>query len=339
MSNILITGGAGFLGLNIALEYLKKGDKVVIVDDLKNSYVAHISSLIKTYPDSITFYRGDVCDRAFLNGVFKKHSFDIVLHLAAYKNVGESKIKPSMYYLNNISSLRNVLKCIDKYGIKKFAFPSTAVVYGNTSVVPTSESVALDPLSPYAETKVEGENIIAAWQEQSKVPTVIFRFANPIGANIDYMLGDHSKKGYGNLIPYIIKNTMEGTPMSFRGNDHPTPDGTAIRDYLHISDLAKSVHTVLDSNLSGLDIVNVGSGRGYSVLDIVHTVEDLLHKKLDYSFTKRNDFEGSVSVLDVAHLKGKYGIDISTPLKDIISSEIMFYKYLHKENTYEDISR
>ena len=340
MSNILITGGAGFLGLNIALEFLSKGDNVVIVDDLKNSYVTHIDNLIKHFPNQASFYKGDVCDRSFLDNVFKAHSFDTVLHLAAYKNVGESKLKPSMYYLNNVSSLRNVLKCIDKYGTKLFAFPSTAVVYGNTNVIPTSESEKLDPLSPYAETKVEGEKIIANWHKESNVPTVVFRFANPIGANTKYMFGDHSKKGYGNLIPYIIKNTLDGTPMTFRGDDHPTPDGTAIRDYIYISDLANVVYSVLtNKNDKSYETINVGSGKGYSVLDIVHTVESVLQNKLDYSFTKRNDFESSVSILDTTYLKEKYGVDISTSLESIISSEISFYKFLHKESMYEDISR
>ena len=154
------------------------------------------------------------------------------------------------------------------------------------------------------------------------------------------MFGDHSKKGYGNLIPYIIKNTLDGTPMTFRGDDHPTPDGTAIRDYIYISDLANVVYSVLTNKKDkSYETINVGSGKGYSVLDIVHTVESVLQKKLDYSFTKRNDFESSVSILDTTYLKEKYGVDISTSLESIISSEISFYKFLHKESMYEDISR
>lgn len=340
MKTVLITGGAGFLGLNIALEFLNRGDRVVIVDDLKNSYVAHINNLIENFGDLVTFYEGDVCDKSFLESIFVKHTFDTVLHLAAHKNVGESKMKPSMYYLNNILTLKNVLDCIDRFGTKMFAFPSTAVVYGNTDVVPTPEDTEASPLSPYAETKVQGEKIITEWQEKSKVPTIIFRFANPVGANTEYMFGDHSKRGYGNLIPYIIGNTLSHKHMTFRGDDHPTPDGTPIRDYLHVSDLAYAVYKILNEKYDNtLDTVNVGSGKGYSVLEIVHMVEDLLGSKLDYSFSPRNDFESSMSVLDTTKLRTDYGVSFSTNLEDIIKSEIKFYQFLHKENDYENISR
>ena len=340
MSNILITGGAGFLGLNIALEYLNNGHDVVIIDDLKNAYIHHVNHLKKHYPSSVTFYKGDVCDKAFLDSVFQEHSFDTVLHLAAYKNVAESKMKPSIYYINNISSLRNVLRCIDKYGVKKFAFPSTAMVYGNVDTVPTSEECRPSPLSPYAETKVEGENIISTWHESANIPAVIFRFSNPIGANTEYGFGDHSKKGYGNLIPYIVSHAISHEPIVFRGNDHPTPDGTAVRDYIHISDLASTVYKVLDTkDTSALDTINVGSGKGTSVLDIVRAVEVVLGEKIDYSFSPRNEYESSISILDTSKLKNMYSISIDRDIVDIVKSEVIFYNNIHKEDIYEDTSR
>ena len=340
MGTVLITGGAGFLGLNIALEFLKKGDSVVIADDMQNSYDTHINTLIDTYGDKVTFYEGDMCNRDFVEGVFQAHTFDKVLHLAAYKNILESKQNPSIYYINNITSLKKILDAIDKYGTKMFAFPSTAAVYGNTDAIPTPEEAPYSPLSPYAETKVQGEKMITEWQARSGIATVIFRFANPVGANTEFMFGDHSKKGYGNLIPYIIESTLSNKHMTFKGNDHPTPDGTAVRDYIHVGDLAYSVHKVLNSKYdNGLDIVNVGSGKGHSVLNIVNLVENLLNKKLDYSFSPRNEFESSMVVLDTTKLKTDFSVGFSTSLEDIIKSEIQFYQFLHKENDYEDFSR
>lgn len=340
MSNILITGGAGFLGLNVALEYLNSGDSVVIIDDLKNSYIEHVNNLIKHYPSKVAFYKGDVCDKDTLNAVFSTHKIDTVIHLAAYKNVGESKLKPSLYHINNIGTLNAILKMCDKYHVSKFAFPSTAVVYGEPKVVPTSESVALQPLSPYAETKVAGEGIISKWHKHSNTPSVIFRFSNPIGANTKFYFGDHSKKGYGNLLPYIIECALSNSQMVFRGNDHPTHDGTAVRDYIYISDLAKTVHSVLTTKSSSdLEVLNVGSGKGTSVLDIVHAVEQVLGYKLNYSFTKRNEFESSVSVLDTTKLHSKYNVNIDTKLIDIVKSEIDFYKYTREGGKNEGFSR
>ena len=340
MKNILITGGAGFLGLNIALEYLEKGNHVVIVDDLKNSYVAHIHNLMNHYKSQVTFYKGDVCKKSFIDKVFKAHHFDTVLHLAALKNVAESKERPDMYRHNNITSLKNILSCIDNYGCEKFAFPSTAVVYGNTNIVPIHEDVSLNPLSPYAETKVMGEKIITDWHSRSNIPTIVFRFGNPVGANTEYMFGDHSKRGYGNLIPYIISHALSGKTMTFKGNDHTTPDGTAIRDYVHVKDLAYAVHKVLvDKETPSLETINVGSGKGYSVLEIVHTVENVLGTKLDYVFAPKNNFESSVSILDISKLQLEHCITFSTSLEDIVKSEIQFYQYLNKECNNEDFSR
>ena len=340
LSNVLITGGAGFLGLNIALEYLASGDSVIIVDDMKNSYVEHIHNLEHHYPDRVTFYKGDVSDRALLDRVFSTHHIDTVLHMAAYKNVGESKQKPSLYHINNIGTLKAVLHMCTKYHVSKFAFPSTAVVYGEQLAVPIREDSALQPLSPYAETKVSCEDIIHKWHESAGVPAVIFRFSNPIGANSEYHFGDHSKKGYGNLLPYIIGSALEGKPMVFRGDDHPTHDGTAVRDYIYVSDLARTVHTVMTTKGSrDLEVLNVGSGKGTSVLDILHAVEDILGYKLSYSFAPRNEFESSISILDTSRLHSKYDVSIDTALHDIVKSAIDFYKYTHKEAKYEGFGR
>lgn len=332
MKNVLITGGAGFLGLNIAVSMLNNGCDVVIVDDLKNAYDMHINRLIKEFAGNIEFFEGDVCDEAFMRTVFSTHQFDVVVHLAAYKYVGESIDKPQEYFDNNVGSLEVVLKLSKEFGIKKFAFSSSAVVYGNTGEIPTGESVKFAPISPYAETKCIGEDKISEWCQTSGISAVIFRFSNPIGANDKYMFGDHSKKGVENLLPYIVRCAIEGKPMVFRGNNHPTPDGTPIRDYISVVDLANTVVDVLKGNqVEACEVLNVGRGSGFSLLEIVSAVETVLGKKIDYSFSEKSNLEASVSVLDVKRLKERYNIELKTDLKDIVKSQIDFFEYIRQK--------
>lgn len=325
MKNILITGGAGYLGLNIAIPLLETGNTVIIVDDLKNSYVCHVKNLIKTFPKNTVFYKGDVCDYNFMKQIFHAHKPDIILHLSALKYVGESIKKPDKYLKNNIDSLETVLKLTDEFKAKRIAFASSAVVYGNAQYA--DETCPFSPLSPYAQTKANGEKLILDWSVKTKIPSTIFRFSNPIGANTKFMFGDHSKKGVLNLVPYIVKNAIQDTPMTFKGNDHPTPDGTPIRDYIFVSDLSKIVSKVLLTSTSKQEILNVSSGSGFSVLEIIKTTEKLLNKKLNFSFSERNKNEASISILKCDLLNSKYALKTTAKLEQIIQSQIDFCKF------------
>lgn len=332
LKKILITGGAGYLGLNMAVSLLNKGYSIVIVDDLKNAFEIHINRLIEDFESKVTFYQGNVCDREFMKGVFETHNFDIVIHLAAHKYVGESITKPQEYFNNNIGSLETVLELAEKFQVKKLAFASSAVVYGNTETVPTNESVKFAPISPYAETKCIGEDMIQKWCLQSGVSAVIFRFSNPVGANTEYMFGDHSKKGVENLLPYIVRSAIEDKAMVFRGNNHATPDGTPIRDYISIVDLAEIVAEVLSSaQTEQCEVINVGRGAGFSLLELVRAVESELKKSVQYSFSKRSDLEASVSMLDVSKLHSRYQVELKHNLNDIVKSQIEFFKYLNNK--------
>lgn len=323
MKTILITGGAGYLGLNISLPLLESGNTVVIVDDMKNSYSSHINNLLKTYPAQTKFYKGNVCDQKFMKSIFETHKPNIVLHLAALKYVGESIQNPQQYFENNMKSLEVVLSLSKEYNVSRFAFSSSAVVYGNTNNLSATEDFDFNPLSPYAETKCNGEKLIT----ESKLNITIFRFSNPVGANTKLMFGDHSKKHVENLVPYIVKCAIENKPMVFKGNNHPTPDGTAVRDYIFVGDLAKIVSHILLSSSQQNEVLNISSGTGYSVLEILKTTEQLLNKPLCYSFKERNENESSISILDNSKLKNNYNIAPQTPLKEIIKTQILFQNH------------
>ena len=332
MKKILITGGAGYLGLNMAVSLLKNDCEIVIVDDFKNAYEMHINRLVEKVGKSVQFYGGNVCDFEFMKGVFEKHGFDIVIHLAAYKYVGESIDKPQEYFDNNIGSLENILQLSKEFKVQKLAFASSAVVYGNTDIVPTDESVKFAPISPYAETKCIGEDMIQDWCLKSGVSAVIFRFSNPVGANVEYMFGDHSKKGVENLLPYIVRAVSEDKEMVFRGNNHATPDGTPIRDYISIVDLADTVATVLFANqVENCEVINVGRGTGYSLLEIVDAVTQELGKEAKFSFAEKSNLEASVSLLDVSKLHSRYNVEIKHDLKEIVKSQIEFFKFINMQ--------
>ena len=331
MKTILITGGAGYLGLNIALEFLNKNNKVVIVDDLKNSYKKNINKLLKTFPENLWFYKGDVCDYDFMKTVFSSHNPDIVFHLAALKYVGESIKKPVIYQKNNLNSLETILKLSKEFNVFRLAFSSSAVVYGNTNNFSVTEDFEFSPLNPYAKTKCDCETMIFKWNTETNIPVTIFRFSNPIGANTKFMFGDKSKKGFENLVPYIVRSALSNKSMIFRGNNHPTPDGTAIRDYLHISDLAEISSTILLTSSKIYEVLNISSGVGTSILEILKTTENILNKKLNYSFSEKNQNEASISVLDVSKLKENYSISTKRTVFETIKSQIDFYIYQTKK--------
>ena len=329
VANILITGGAGFLGLNIATELIKNGNDIIIIDDLKNSYVAHIKSLIKKHKKHIRFYKGDVCNKNEMRPVFTENKIDYVLHLAALKYVAESIRKPKKYRENNIGALNTILDLAEEFNIKKFAFSSTSVVYGNAKEKPFDENSPIAGLNPYAKTKCEGEQIIEKWQKQSGISTIIFRFTNPVGANDEYMLGDHSKRKQMQLIPYIVNCALNNKEIVLRGNNFNTPDGTPVRSYFHVTDLARAVATALANFNKKFEIYNVGNPRlELSTKQIVTKLKEILGDNVRYSFSKANSQENAIISCDCDKFRKEFTFECKKTLDDILLSQINFEKYI-----------
>lgn len=328
MANILITGGAGFIGLNVTVELVKNNHKIIIVDDLKNSYVSHIKSVINKHPNNITFFKGDVCNATFMDGIFKDFKIDYVIHLAAKKYVAESIKYPNAYKHNNITSLQTILQLSEKYKIKKFAFASTSVVYGNPTQNPFVETDKLEPLNPYAQSKVMGENLIAEWHKKTKIKTIIFRFTNPVGANTEYMIGDHSKLKKMQLIPYVVSSALKNQTITLRGNTFNTPDGTPIRSFIHITDLAKSVCLTMENFNDTFEIFNIGNTQlELSTKQIVLAVQDVLNKPINFTFTKANAQENAKIACNCTKFEKSFNYKNNKTLPDIVLTQTQFEKF------------
>ena len=331
MKNILITGGAGFIGTNLTVSLIDCGKNIVIVDDFKNSYKSNIDKLSKLYKNKIKVIKHDVRDYDFLKQVVQENNIDAIMHLAAKKYIDESFLKPKQYHDNNMQSLQTALCVAHDCKIKNIMFASTMAVYGNPTVLPIPESAKYNPISPYAETKVLGEQEIISWTNNNQdASVIIYRFSNPIGADDKLMLGDNAKRPNNSLLPYIIENALVGNSLVFNGNNHSTRDGTPIRDYIHIKDLTNIVaKTFTTNNAKGLNIYNVGCGKdGFTVLQMLKAVETCLDKKLNYSFGPKRSGDIERLVCDNTKLKQDFDIKLDYSLEDMVSSHINFIKYL-----------
>lgn len=329
MKSILITGGAGFIGTNVCACLLEKNYNVTIVDDLKNAYVSHVRFLQNKF-SNLKFVRADVCNKGKMEQIFVDGKFDTVLHLSAKKYVAESFEKTSQYFSNNMKSLENILDLCQKHCISHFAFASSITVYGNCETENIKEEQCLAPVSPYAETKMLGEEKIKEFAKQNpSMKITIFRFTNPVSANVKYMLGDHSKKHKINLVSLVCKSAIENQPLNLNGNNHQTPDRTPIRDYIHVCDLAKIVVNVLEKQQEMTDTINVGcGGKGYSVLQVIKCAEKVLNKKIEYSFGAKKKGDLAKIVCDNTHLSKEYGSFDFCGIEKIVRDEIEFQKAL-----------
>ena len=289
---ILCTGGAGFIGSHTAVELLEAGYEVVIADDLSNSDVSVIDRIETITGKRPAFYRIDVADRAALEEIFTAHSIDAVIHFAGFKAVGESVQKPVAYYRNNIDTALTVLETMKDHGCKRFIFSSSATVYGLSDQVPfTEQTEQRGCTNPYGWTKYMIEQILRdAAAADDTLSVVLLRYFNPIGAHPSGLLGEKPNGIPNNLMPYITQ-VASGIRdhLSVFGNDYPTPDGTGVRDYIHVQDLAKghvaAYRYALDH--SGCEVFNLGTGEGYSVLDLVHTFERVNHLTIPYEIAPR----------------------------------------------------
>ena len=288
---ILITGGTGFIGSHTVVELLNAGRDVVIIDNLSNSKKCVLDRIETITGKRPKFYEADLCDLAASEQVFKENKFDSVIHFAGLKAVGESVAKPLEYYRNNLDSTFNLCLLMRKYGVKNIVFSSSATVYGLPKSVPITEDFPLSTTNPYGETKLMIERILGdLCHADPELTVAILRYFNPIGAHKSGLIGEDPQGIPNNLLPYVSKVAAGKLEcLTVHGDDYDTPDGTGVRDYIHVVDLALAHLKALDwtDTHKGIDYFNVGTGNGYSVLEIVKAYEDASGKKVNYKIGPR----------------------------------------------------
>lgn len=289
--NILLTGGAGYIGSHTAVELIGRGDEVIIVDDLSNSKIECLNRVEKITGVKPKFYQYDVADKALLTKVFDENKIDSVVHFAGFKAVGESVAKPLMYYKNNLNTTLTLLEVMHEHNVNSIIFSSSATVYGVPERVPLTEDMKTSCTNPYGWTKLFIEQIITDFAASRRdFSAVLLRYFNPVGAHESGLIGEDPRDIPNNLMPYIAKVAAGKLPcLNVFGNDYPTPDGTGIRDYLHVVDLAKGHVAALEyaEKHTGTEVFNLGTGEGYSVLDMLHAFERACGRELPYKVAPR----------------------------------------------------
>ena len=288
---VLVTGGAGYIGSHTVLELLNEDHQVVVIDNLSNSCKEALRRVEKITDRSITFYEVDLLNKSAVDQIFTNHDFDSVIHFAGYKAVGESVAKPLKYYDNNITSTLNLCDLMEKHEVKNIVFSSSATVYGDPEQVPITENSPLSATNPYGRTKLFIEYILKDLQGSDNSWNIaLLRYFNPVGAHKSGLIGEDPNDIPNNLMPFVSQVAVgKLKELSVFGNDYPTPDGTGVRDYIHVVDLAVGHLKALEKLNSnpGLVIYNLGTGTGTSVLEMVKAFERASGKKVPYKITPR----------------------------------------------------
>ena len=290
MATILVTGGSGYIGSHTVLELLNKNYDVVVVDNFSNSSFESIRRVQNITGKTVTFYEADIRDEEKMDGILSAHKIDAVIHFAAFKAVGESCRLPLKYYENNISGTVSLLKVLEKHGVKKIIFSSSATVYGDPERLPLDENCRLSTTNPYGSTKLMMENIMQdLWKADNEWNIILLRYFNPVGAHESGLIGEDPKGIPNNLMPFVAQVASgKLSCINVFGNDYDTPDGTGVRDYIHVVDLALGhIAAIENCNDSGVHIYNLGTGRGYSVLEMIHAFEKACGKTLPYKICER----------------------------------------------------
>lgn len=308
---VLVTGGAGFIASHTNVELLNAGYDVVVLDNLVNSSEESIHRVEKLTGKEVTFYKEDLLHEQAINDIFEKEQFDSVIHFAGLKAVGESCQKPLEYFDNNITGTLNLLKAMRKYNVKSLVFSSSATVYGLPETVPITEDFPLSVSNPYGRTKLMIEDMLRdIYKADDSWNIALLRYFNPIGAHESGEIGEDPNGIPNNLLPYISKVAGgELECIQVFGNDYNTPDGTGVRDYIHVVDLALGHIKALEKLESkpGLVTYNLGTGVGYSVLDIIHNFEKACGKELPYKIVDRRPGDIDICYADCTKAKQELG--------------------------------
>lgn len=301
---ILVTGGAGYIGSHTTLLLLEGGYEVVVVDNLCNSKYESLRRVQEYTGKTLKFYEQDLCDESAVDEIFQAEKPDAVIHFAGLKAVGESVAMPIEYYRNNLVSTLNLLTSMKKYGVKNLVFSSSATVYGTPKTVPIREDFPLSTTNPYGATKLMIEDILRdAGKADKDLNVALLRYFNPIGAHKSGLIGEDPKGIPNNLLPYVAQVAIGKLPcLSVFGNDYDTVDGTGVRDYIHVVDLARG-HIAAIKKLTenpGVVVYNLGTGNGYSVLQVVDAFEKASGKKVNYKIVPRRPGDVAACYADPA---------------------------------------
>lgn len=324
--NILVTGGLGFIGSHTAIELIQGGHAVIIADNLVNAKIEvldKIETIVKIRP---AFYEIDVTDKAKLEDIFAAHQIDGVIHFAGLKAVGESVEKPLEYYYNNLVSTMNLIDMCLKYGVERFVFSSSATVYGNQES-PLKEIMTLKKTTnPYGETKVMIERILADVAEaHPEFSVALLRYFNPIGAHESGLIGEDPNGIPNNLLPYITRVAKGELPyVNVFGNDYSTEDGTGVRDYIHVVDLAKGHVAAIEKMQMGIDIFNLGTGKGTSVLELIQAFESVNQIQIPYKIVGRRPGDLGECYADVSKALDILGWRAEYTLEDMVQDAWRF---------------
>lgn len=318
---ILVTGGAGYIGSHTCVELLNEGHEVTVVDNLCNSNIESINRIREITGKDVTFFNVDISDKIKMEEVFAEGNIEAVIHFAGLKAVGESCEKPLEYYMNNVTGTLVMLEIMKKYGVKKIVFSSSATVYGSPENVPVKEDYPLSVTNPYGRTKLMLEEILQdLYKSDNQWNVILLRYFNPIGAHQSGLIGEDPNGIPNNLLPYISKVAIGELPqLNVFGDDYPTEDGTCIRDYIHVVDLAKGHVKAIESMKKdgGVQIYNLGTGKGYSVLEVIKNFEEVSGKKVPYKITNRRQGDVAVIYGDPSKAKEEIGWQAQYGIKEM----------------------
>lgn len=320
--SILVTGGAGFIGSHTCVELLEAGYEVVVVDNLYNASRKSMDRVEQITGKKLTFYEADILDREALNQIFEKEKIDSVIHFAGLKAVGESVAKPIEYYYNNIAGTLVLCDVMRKHNVKNIVFSSSATVYGDPAFIPITEECPKGKITnPYGQTKGMLEQVLEDIHvSDPEWNVILLRYFNPIGAHKSGLIGEDPKGIPNNLVPYVAQVAIGKLKcLGVFGDDYDTPDGTGVRDYIHVVDLAKG-HVAAIKKLEekkGVLIYNLGTGKGYSVLDVVHAFEKACGKEIPYEVKPRRPGDVAACYADPAKAKAELGWEAENGIEEM----------------------
>ena len=338
---VLITGGTGYIGSHTAVEFINAGYDVLIIDNLSNSQIEVLDGIKEITGIKPEFHNFDLEDKIKTEEFFKTHkNIDAIIHFAAYKAVGESVEKPLMYYQNNLISLMNLLEMMDKYGTSSFVFSSSCTVYGEPDELPVKETTPVKPaISPYGNTKQIAEEIIRDYMKvKTELKSIALRYFNPVGAHETAAIGELPLGVPANLVPFITQTAIGiREQLSVFGDDYNTPDGTAIRDYIHVVDLAKA-HVIATERLmegknkANYEIFNIGTGNGFSVLEVIKSFEKVTGKKLNYKIVGRRPGDVEQVYADTTYANEELGWKAEKGLDEMMLSAWNWEKRIREKS-------